>query len=348
MISRYLKKGAFRAANLLGADSLFRTINKGKLLVVMYHGVTASGQPSPVWTQLPVHLFRRQLEFLRRKYRILTLSEVVEAVRGKRSLPERSALITFDDGLKNNCSVAFPVLQELKIPATVFLTVDAIGTRDILWVDELYLLLREAAARGIAPEPFEGAVTRHLRAGRVWESYQVLVDSLKRSGTAPRTEAMNRLRELLPAGLCDRNQDFALLDWDEVRAMQRSGLVEFGVHTATHRILSELEVGEWERELVAPKKTLERELAAEAATFCFPNGRPLLDFRPEHLDYLRKAGYVCAFTTENALFDLKGVDPMSIGRVPAGNDSTSEADYFRLNSSGAIQFVKNLVQAKPS
>jgi peptidoglycan/xylan/chitin deacetylase (PgdA/CDA1 family) len=133
-----------------------------------------------------------------------------------------------------------------------------------------------------------------------------------------------------------------LLDWEEVRTMQRSKLVEFGVHTATHRILSELKQEEWEREIVAPKRVLERELSTEAATFCFPNGRPLVDFRPEHLDYLRDAGYVCAFTTESALFDLHGGDPMSIGRVAAGNDSTSETDYFRLSTSGAIQFLKTV------
>ena len=345
MISRYLKKGAFSAANLLGADALFRRVNKEKLLVVMYHGVSASA-PSPIWTQLPVAVFRRQLEFLRRNYRVLALSEVVDAVRGNRSLPERAALITFDDGLRNNLTVAFPVLEELAIPATVFLTVDAIGTREILWVDELYLLLCEAAACGVAPEVFEGAATRHLRAGRIWESYQVLVEALKRSGSAPRNEAMNRLRNLLPAGLCDRSHDFALLDWDEVRALQRSKLVEFGVHTATHRILSELQPHEWERELVAPKKTLEQELGVEAATFCFPNGRPLLDFRSEHLEFLRNAGYACAFTTENALFDLRGGDPLSIGRIPAGNDSTSEADYFRLNTSGALGFLKTALKRK--
>ncbi len=339
MMPRELKKHLLRAANLLGADVWFRRINRGKLLVVMYHGVTTSVY-GPVWTQLPVDLFKRQLEFLRDKYALISLSEVVGALRNKNRLPDRAALITFDDGLQNNYTVAFPVLRELGVPAAVYLTVDYIGTPEILWVDELYLLLSQAALRGADPELTDGVAQRHFHAGRTWACYQVLVESLKRLGSAQRVEEMNRLRSLQPAGLPACHHDFRLLNWDEVRVMHRSRLVEFGVHTATHRILSELGEGEWEREIVSPKDRLERELGTEAATFCFPNGRPGIDFGPEHLDYLRKVGYVCAFTTENALFDPKGGDPMSIGRVPAGNDGTSQYDYFRLNISGAIQIVK--------
>lgn len=340
MISRNLKNSLFYAANQLGIDSLFRRLNRGKLLVVMYHGVTATVHDPPVWTQLPVEQFRWQLEFLREHYRMISLGELVDAVRNNKRLPDRTALVTFDDGLKNNFTVAFPVLQELNVPAAVYLTVDLIGSRQILWVDELYLFLREAVARKLSLDLPIGEAQEHLREGQIWKSYEIMVEALKRSGAADRTREMDRLRTFMPSGLQSSHEDFCLLDWSEVRDMHRSGLVEFGVHTATHRILSELKEEEWEREIVQPKHTLERELNAEAASFCFPNGRPGVDFRTEHLDSLRKAGYACAFTTENALYNLHGGDSMSIGRVPAGNDSTSDADYFRLNTSGAIQALR--------
>lgn len=343
MIARCIKKGIFYTANLFGADRLFRHLNRKKLLVVMYHGVTMSVHEPPIWTQLPVELFRRQLEFLRRNYTLLSLGEVVEALRGNTKLPDKAALITFDDGLKNNYKVAFPVLHEMGIPAAVFLTVDFVGTEEILWVDELYLLLREAALRGIPLDLPYVPAQEHFRAGRVWNSYEIMVEALKRSGVANRAVEMNRLRNALNAGLPIRHEDFFMLDWNEVRTMHRAGLVEFGVHTATHRILSELAEEEWGLEIVAPKQKLEKELGTEAASFCFPNGRPFVDFRSEHLDYLRKAGYVCAFTTENALFDWHGGDSLRIGRVPAGNDGTSDPSLFSLNTSGAMQFVKGIM-----
>jgi len=343
MTSRNLKNAILRTATLLGADTCFRNVNRRKLLVVMYHGITEFRHDPPVWTQLPAEKFRSQLEFLQRHYTLLSLGELVGAIRNGTSLPERAAMITFDDGLRNNYSVALPILRELRVPATIFLTVDLVGSKEILWVDELYLLLRQAAVRGGYPELRDRAAREHFRAGRVWQAYEIAVEDLKRSGMAERAYEMNRLRNTTPLAPDKRREDFELLTWEEVKTMHRTGLVEFGVHTATHRIVSELDEGEWDREIIAPRKKLEENLGTGIVSFCFPNGRPFVDFRPEHFDLLKKAGYACAFTTENALFTWPGSDCMSIGRVPAGNDATSDPVTFRLNTSGALRFAKELL-----
>lgn len=342
MSSAMGKRLLLSAVGLVGIDRLFRRLNRRKLLVVMYHGVTSLCHEPPIWTQLPADRFRSQLAFLRDHYCPVSLGEVVTAFRTGSTLPDNAALVTFDDGLRNNFTVALPILQELAIPAAVFLTVDYIGTAEFLWVDELFLLLREGAACGVPlelPNPAAGAL---LRAGRLWEAYELMVEMLKRSGLDEREAALARLRRLVPIGRPADAEDFALLDWDQVRAMQQSGLVEFGVHTATHRILSELTPAEWEREIVHPRQTLERETGVEAATFCFPNGRPTVDFGPEHLDYLRRAGYVCAFTTENSLYDRAVGDPLAIGRIPAGNDATSTPEYFRASTAGVIHSLRTI------
>lgn len=341
---RQLKHTIVRVANFCGVDRLFRHINRKKLLVVMYHGVTSNDYTQPIWTQLPIKIFRQQLEYLSQHYVPVSLAEVAEATRGVSTLPERAVLITFDDGLKNNYSVAFPVLQELNVPAAIFLTIGFIGSEEILWFDELYFLLKEAAGRGVTPDIPDTAALALLQSGQVWESYVIAVETLKRAGIATRTREMAKLSAILPLDRQKLLEDFGLLNWDEVRTMHRSGLVEFGIHTATHRILTELAGDEWEHEIIAPKHILEKELNTETTAFCFPNGKPQIDFLPAQLAPLRKAGYSCAFTTENALFDWTEGDSMSIGRVPAGNDATSDAAYFPLNTSGALHLVRNMVR----
>ena len=151
---------------------------------------------------------------------------------------------------------------------------------------------------------------------------------------------MARLRSMVRLDHRPLLGDFGMLNWDEVRIMLRSGLVEFGVHTATHRILTELAAEEWEREILVPKQKLEAELDREVAAFCFPNGRPLIDFGPEHLDYLRTSDYSCAFTTERGLHAWPDGDCMAIARI-AGYEGTEGPAPFRLNTSGAIRFVKD-------
>lgn len=335
-----LKQVGMQIAGMLGVARFFRFINRKKLLVVMYHGITAHRHSVPIWTQLPLERFRDHLEFLCSHYQPVTLEQVTAAVNNEHALPERAVLVTFDDGLSNNYSCAFPLLQQLGVPATIFLTVDLIGSSQLLWFDELFFLLQQALAEGIVPKLANPAAAALLEANQLWPAYLRVVEDLKRSGPTLRTETMERLRTEIHLDHAGLLEDFGLLNWDQVRTMHRSGLVSFGVHTATHRILTELADAEWHHEIIKPKQVLEQELNSRVTAFCFPNGRPGDDFHANHLAELRKAGYCCGFTTENALFDWLTEDSMSIPRIPAGNDATSDQACFALNTSGAVPFLK--------
>lgn len=325
-----------------GSDALFRRLNRNKLLVVMYHGVTLNTYIPLVWTHLPMDRFRQQLRFLKSRYSIVSMDQVLDALDGKKGLPPNAALITFDDGYKNNFNAAFPVLQEMKIPATIFVTVDRIGSGSPLWFDEIYLLLH---TKGINDNdlPFVNELASDLfRSGRTWDAYCVTVEALKRSGEDARESYLQQLRQVAGRDDVSRYEDFCLLGWDEVLKMRDSGLVSFGVHTATHRILTDLSKDEWEQEIHDPRIKLEKLLGTPVRTFCYPNGRPGIDFHDEHISYLKDCGYTCSFTTKSDLFSFADNDCMQIGRIAAGNDITSECSFFRLNCSGFITFLRNL------
>ena len=127
--------------------------------------------------------------------------------------------------------------------------------------------------------------------------------------------------------------------------MKESGLIDFGVHTANHRIVSELSKDEWEKEIVEPKAKLSQILDCEISSFCYPNGIPGKDFSRDHEDYLNKTGYICAFSTEESL-NSRNDDPFCLGRIPTGNDMTSDRDFFSLNASGFIGTMKKLINRK--
>ncbi len=68
-------------------------------------------------------LFRRGLERLSQEgYRTITLMEATECIMRKEPFPDRSFVITFDDGYESVYSKALPVLRDLDFSATVFLT----------------------------------------------------------------------------------------------------------------------------------------------------------------------------------------------------------------------------------
>jgi len=326
-------------------DRLFRLINRNAVLVVMYHGVCRRDYFPPIWTQLPEEKFVRQIKFLKDNYNILTMKEFITCLTEDRELPERSALITFDDGLRNNYSVAFPILSEYRVPATIFLTMDFIGTDRILWFDELFLLLRKVLTDGIDCRDMD-EVFQILESNKnVSEIYYLIVEKMKRFTEDKRCHIMSALRSRVNIENSDFIEDFGLLTWEQVREMRETNLIDFGVHTANHRILTNLKQGEWNSEIIEPKKKLSDFLGEDVVTFCYPNGRPEIDFDYTHENFLRDSGYSCAFSTGASLYH-KGSNNYRVGRFPAGNDISSDEYFFRLNASMAAKGIKKMLGKK--
>lgn len=116
--------------------------------ILMYHRVTdvVLGQPEPTWNVTPAR-FRQQLRgLLSRGFQAWPLRRVLEYRRRRLPLPRRVFVVTFDDGYANNYTQAWPILAELKVPATFFLATAYLGTTEPFHFDDW-------AAKGSAAVP---------------------------------------------------------------------------------------------------------------------------------------------------------------------------------------------------
>ncbi len=97
------------------------------LTILAYHRVFP--EPRGVLAVTP-ELFEQQLRsFLKKGYTAYTLCDVHKKfIKKGKKVPRKTLVITFDDGYKDNYVYAFPILQRLKLPATIFLTAEYIGT----------------------------------------------------------------------------------------------------------------------------------------------------------------------------------------------------------------------------
>ena len=82
-------------------------------------------------------------------------------------MPARAVCVTFDDGYYDNLAVAGPLLEEARVPATVFLATGFLGA-SCFWWDRLARVFADAASRDVSPDRAAGslglAATAHARA----------------------------------------------------------------------------------------------------------------------------------------------------------------------------------------
>jgi peptidoglycan/xylan/chitin deacetylase (PgdA/CDA1 family) len=150
--------------------------------ILMYHSI--SSQPvAGNRLVVAVQSFERQMRFLsEHRYNCVTIAELVEMLAAKRKLPARTVAITFDDGYRNNFSLAYPILKKYKVPATVFLIVNEIGRPDRLQWEEI----REMRDSGyiafgshcLGPEPLVNLKTSSEREWEIFESKKILEEKL--------------------------------------------------------------------------------------------------------------------------------------------------------------------------
>ncbi len=93
-------------------------------VILTYHSI--SDGPPPL--HISPALFAEQMLWLHDRARVVALDDVVMALLHGRPLPERTVVLTFDDGYRDFYFEAAPVLQRLRLPATVFLATAFCGT----------------------------------------------------------------------------------------------------------------------------------------------------------------------------------------------------------------------------
>lgn len=297
------------------APVLRRRWTRGRLAVLMYHGVVDAPPGVADWCFIGCEAFRAQVAYLKRHFRLLALSEASAAL-DEGGVDGPAAVLTFDDGFRNNCDAALPVLREFDAPATVFLTTDLVGTADTVWFCRL---LR--------------ALARTRRTALDWGGARYDL-----SGPAPKAEASARLQALLKrlpkpwldaalSKLCARlgvepgepveeGSPYRMLDSGAVREMLRSGLVEFGAHTRTHAVLSLLPPEAQRREIEGSLGAVRRLTGRPCALFAYPNGGPS-DYDAVTLRLLARAGVRLAATSIPGV-NGTGTPRLELRRYPVG------------------------------
>jgi peptidoglycan/xylan/chitin deacetylase (PgdA/CDA1 family) len=288
--------------------------------------------------------FERVLAFLRSRYRIVTLDEILSALPGGDPLPPNALAITFDDGYRDVFDHAVPILRRASLPATVFLPTAYIDTPGaVFWWDEAWYLLAAARERDGLPATLaaelDGSLPREIlgavsTAGDRWKT--AVLAAIDRMQSSPPSEVRSLLDALWERTAAERDpflERNAIATWDEVRRASEDGIA-FGSHTRNHVFLHREPEALVRDELRTSREEIEKRLGVEVRDFAYPGGRITRDVRR----WVREAGYRCGLTTEPGV-NGNGDEPFALRRIDMWNGSvTGYGETF----SGAQVAVKLL------
>jgi peptidoglycan/xylan/chitin deacetylase (PgdA/CDA1 family) len=272
--------------------------------VLVYHRV--NDDEDPIFGGVRVKVFRHQMEVLSQYFNVLPLEEVVK-LAATADVPRKSIAITFDDGYRDNYENAFPILRELNLPATVFLTTGAVSSGTPLWHDVLFDAFRRTQVGFISIEGKQYPLLTPAERGAAVNAFRRYL----------RTYTYGDMRALLAElrsklGVTDASIKTSYLSWREVKEMSQSQIT-FGAHTVNHPILTRMPFDEAVNEIIDSRDTIERELGSTVTLFAYPNGH-CEDFNDAMKRVLREAGFSCAVTIVPGVNDVY-TDPFELRRV---------------------------------
>lgn len=293
---------------ILGNVGYFHVHPTSVVSVITYHGALPEDYKSDDAfldnTLVSVDSFRAQLRLLKEYYNVISPDQFLQWLRSREDLPERSVMLSCDDGLLNHVTSMLPILLEEQLKCIFFVTGASLSQAPaMLWYTELYLMLMMAGEQA-DPITLPGIVIPRLPADAVGRRsvWLELLRSLSRIDAGDRRrfieEATSRLG--LPHSWKTRYLDdptlrgrFQLLRLPELKQLVDAGMT-LGAHTLSHPALVEQSIESARTEIAECRWAIESALGYPVWAIAYPFGDPASVSEREYR-LAEEAGYECAF-----------------------------------------------------
>ncbi len=318
-----MKKTLLKIFYNLGGFAPFHLAAREKILILTYHRFSRAADAS----KISADEFAAHLAYLKKYNQVLSLNELTSALSEGKSLPPNAAAITIDDGYADAFEIAFPILKQFDLPATLFAVTDFLDRKCWLWTDLMRFVLSETKETRISVEFENGECVptdltddwqRLKTAARLNSQLKKLPDEEKSEKIKSIAADLNVEIPALPIG------EFAPVSWEQAREMDANNL-SVESHTVTHPILTNINQEMLDFELGESKKRLQAKLNREVEHFCYPNG----SLNEQVKKSVENAGYKSAVTTAYG-FNEKSANRFALNRI----DASAAIENFAQSASG--------------
>lgn len=313
-----------------------------KVHIIMYHYVRdLKNSRYPNIKGLDYELFKQQIAFLKEKFTIVTMGDVIEAWNSENSsLPENAALLTFDDGYIDNFTAVFPILNEYKVQGSFFIPGKSFAENVLLDVNKIHFILASTDIN-VLKKDILALLDRYRKEEPEIPSNEELYEKYAVAGRYDNKETVfvkrilqtaipERIRNQISSELFQKyvgmpEDKFArelYMNRDQIRCMKREGMF-IGVHGYDHYWLGNLTEQEMQADIDKALEIMDEFIDKDNWVLNYPYGSR----NPNVLQYIETRGCKAGMTIEVEVADTARHGRYELPRLNC-NDFPPKSDSY--------------------
>lgn len=314
----------------------------GKLFISMYH-YTRDLQHSryPEIKGMDICLLREQFEFFKKNFDVVRMEQVIDAVKGGKSLPENALLLTFDDGYIDNFTYAFPLLEEYGFQGSFFIPGKTFTTHQLLDVNKIHYILASADIKKLVVDVkekmdyYRGNEYDYPSTEELWNQYAtderfdgkdtVFVKRILQTGLPEklRNQISSDLFEKY-VGVTEEQLAYELyMTPEQIRTLKKHGMF-IGIHGYDHYWLGNLSADQMKEDVANALETLDEFIDRKEWVMNYPYG----NFNDEVLGFIKENGACVGLTTEVRVAEIGKDSALQLPRLDC-NDFPPKGENFK-------------------
>lgn len=265
-------------------------------IILIYHRVTNLNF-DPQQLAVKPENFYDQINHLSKYYNLIEIEEFFDLIKKGKGFPQKTVILTFDDGYADNFLEAIPILESLNKQSLFYILTRLLNTDTEIWWDQLEKIF---FLNNNLPEELEieikGTIYNHTvkNESEIKSVYNLIHRHLKYSSLEEQKKIMNNLFHWSNVNKEGR-ESHRFLSFYELKNMAKSKSAIIGAHTDTHSPLVTLAYAEQYKDIKKSKDVLESIIGKKVEHFSYPFGLKK-DYNKKSIKICKQLGFkmVCA------------------------------------------------------
>ena len=303
---------------------------ENSITIITYHYIRDINKKNfPYLKVLEIKKFKKQINYIKKKYNVLSFSQINEYLKHNSCFPKNSCWLTFDDGYKDHIKNVLPILKKNNLTASFFPTVTYDRKNKIMSTNKIQILL----ASGIKEDDILNYIVKYFSINKIkyklkkfgyYEKkfkFKNQFDSIKISfiKNLLQNALPYKLREKIINNLFYKNikvneKKFAnnfYMNEKDIQNLKKNNM-HIGAHGSKHLKLGELNIYEQTKEIKKSFNFLKKIYGKkEEFIMCYPFG----SYNKNTVKILKKFNFKMALTTKRKIANFSKDNKFELPRL---------------------------------